>query len=68
MLEEVNTPVRPSKKMEKSSLRVGSTTTRTELPVLDFALTQLAKAAPKRTNLFKENMETDDGMTKFHVA
>lgn len=51
-----NSPFKPSKNIEKSSLRLGSTTTRTELPELDFALAQLAKAIPNRTSPFRENI------------
>ena len=74
----LNAPFRPSKNIEKSSWRLGSTTTRTEFPVLDFAFTMLAIPAATIKSLWRENIGREDPRSSgfsgllvtlhFHVA
>lgn len=52
----VRSPLSPWKNIEKSSWRFGSTTTRTESPELDFAVTKLARPAANRRILLRENI------------
>jgi hypothetical protein len=49
-------PLKSSKNIEKSSFRFGSTTTRRELPILDFAFAKLNRATPNNKALFRKNM------------
>jgi len=49
-------PLKSSKNIEKSSFRFGSTTTRRELPILDFAFAKLNRANPNNKTLFSKNM------------
>jgi len=57
--DQVDVPFKLSKNMEKSSWRLGSTTTRTEFPVLDFACTRLKKPSTNTMSHRGENMTAE---------